>query len=149
VIDPIVIRQESEKWLEALYSELEDQNQHSEAVVLLALRFGSLEDIAEARDILKRHHAAGHLTNELATRRRHLNCKLSAGPVTARWERKTSRTVREITEIKQLISYFRGQGVVPTRQALAHLFQGRAAEYLEMMNQLGQVQIDNSGRILI
>jgi antirestriction protein len=58
------------------YDENEDENAHSENVVLLAKHFGSAEDLKEAKRILSLHNKEGHLTSENGKKRRALSQKL-------------------------------------------------------------------------
>ena len=58
------------------YEENEDENSHSENVVLLAKHFGSAEDLKEAKRILTLHNKEGHLTSENGKKRRELSQKL-------------------------------------------------------------------------
>jgi hypothetical protein len=58
------------------YEENEDNNYHSENVVLLAKNFGSAEDLKLAKSILKKHESEGSLSNELNKQRSALSEKL-------------------------------------------------------------------------
>jgi hypothetical protein len=58
------------------YEENEDNNAHSENVVLLAKHFGTKEDLAEAKKILALHNKEGHLTTDNSQKRRELHLKL-------------------------------------------------------------------------
>lgn len=58
------------------YKENEDNNMHSENVVLLAERYGGKDDVRDARTILAKHNAIGYLTPELEQERNALNKKL-------------------------------------------------------------------------
>lgn len=58
------------------YEENEDNNYHSENVVLLAKHFGTEEDLEKALRILKEHQRIGYLTDELNEERYELNKKL-------------------------------------------------------------------------
>lgn len=58
------------------YLENEDNNAHSENVVLLAKNFGTKEDLAEAKTILALHEKEGQLTSENGKKRRELHLKL-------------------------------------------------------------------------
>lgn len=58
------------------YEENEDNNAHSENVVLLAKHFGTKEDLAEAKEILALHEKEGHLSSENGKKRQELHLKL-------------------------------------------------------------------------
>jgi hypothetical protein len=58
------------------YDENEDNNAHSENVVLLAKHFGTKEDLVEAKRILDLHEKEGHLTSENGKKRQELHLKL-------------------------------------------------------------------------
>ena len=58
------------------YEENEDENMHSENVVLLAKHFGNKEDLAEAKTILSLHEKEGHLSSENGKKRSELHLKL-------------------------------------------------------------------------
>jgi hypothetical protein len=58
------------------YEENEDNNLHSENVVLLAKHFGSESDLRNARIILSKHEAIGHLPSYLSQERDELSRKL-------------------------------------------------------------------------
>lgn len=58
------------------YDENEDNNAHSENVVLLAKHFGTESDLRDARMILSKHEAIGHLPSYLAQERDELSRKL-------------------------------------------------------------------------
>lgn len=58
------------------YKQNEDNNMHSENVVLLAERYGGKDDVRDARTILAKHNAIGKLTPELEQERSALNKKL-------------------------------------------------------------------------
>jgi hypothetical protein len=58
------------------YDENEDNNAHSENVVLLAKHFGNKEDLVEAKRILDLHEKEGHLTSENGKKRQELHLKL-------------------------------------------------------------------------
>jgi len=58
------------------YDENEDNNAHSENVVLLAKHFGTKEDLVEAKRILALHEKEGHLTSENGKKRQELHLKL-------------------------------------------------------------------------
>jgi hypothetical protein len=58
------------------YDENEDNNAHSENVVLLAKHFGTKEDLVEAKRILALHDKEGHLTSENGKKRQELHLKL-------------------------------------------------------------------------
>jgi hypothetical protein len=58
------------------YDENEDNNAHSENVVLLAKHFGTKEDLVEAKRILTLHEKEGHLTSENGKKRQELHLKL-------------------------------------------------------------------------
>ena len=57
------------KEIEKEYKENENNNLHSENVVLLAENFGTDEELSEAKDILKQHEEQGSLSTELYNRR--------------------------------------------------------------------------------
>jgi hypothetical protein len=58
------------------YEENEDENAHSENVVLLAKNFGSKEDLAKAKEILALHEKEGSLSSENGKKRQELHLKL-------------------------------------------------------------------------
>jgi hypothetical protein len=58
------------------YEKNEDENNHSENVVLLAKYFGSAEDLKEAKRILALHNKEGHLTSQNGLKRQQLALKL-------------------------------------------------------------------------
>jgi DNA-binding phage protein len=58
------------------YEENEDDNAHSENVVLLAKHFGSSDELKEAKKILSLHNKEGYLTDENQLNRRTLSKKL-------------------------------------------------------------------------
>jgi hypothetical protein len=58
------------------YEENEDNNAHSENVVLLAKHFGTKEDLVEAKRILDLHEKEGYLTSENGKKRQELHLKL-------------------------------------------------------------------------
>jgi len=60
----------------AEYEDNEDNNYHSENVVLLAENFGSAEDLKLAKSILKKHESEGSLSGELGKQRYALHQKL-------------------------------------------------------------------------
>jgi hypothetical protein len=60
----------------AEYEDNEDNNYHSENVVLLAKNFGSAEDLKLAKSILKKHESEGSLSGELGKQRFTLHQKL-------------------------------------------------------------------------
>ena len=60
----------------AEYEDNEDNNYHSENVVLLAENFGSAEDLKLAKSILKKHQSEGSLSGELGKKRYALHQKL-------------------------------------------------------------------------
>lgn len=60
----------------AEYEDNEDNNYHSENVVLLAKNFGSAEDLKLAQSILKKHKSQGSLSDELNKQRSALSKKL-------------------------------------------------------------------------
>jgi hypothetical protein len=62
--------------IEKEYKENEDNNAHSENVVLLAENFGTEEEKAEAKEILEKHNEEGSLSSELRNRRSVLEEKL-------------------------------------------------------------------------
>lgn len=61
---------------EKKYNQNEDENLHSENVVLLAENFGSADDIRDAKTILAKHDAIGHLPFSLGEERYKLSEKL-------------------------------------------------------------------------
>jgi hypothetical protein len=60
------------------YEQNEDENAHSENVVLLAKHFGDVNDLKEAKEILAKHNKEGHLSRENGKKRQDLNLKLIA-----------------------------------------------------------------------
>jgi len=58
------------------YEENEDQNMHSENVVLLAETYGTESDIRDAKTILAKHESMGHLPSNLREERNDLHDKL-------------------------------------------------------------------------
>ena len=58
------------------YLKNEDENYHSENVVLLAKTFGSKNDVKEATEILKEHDRIGYLSDDLYEKRKELDKKL-------------------------------------------------------------------------
>ena len=58
------------------YLENEDDNNHSENVVLLATHFGTKEDLKKAKEILALHNSTGSLTSENGKARQQLHLKL-------------------------------------------------------------------------
>ena len=58
------------------YYKNEDENAHSENVVLLAKHFGDAEDLKLAKQILAKHNKEGHLSSENAKERNELDFKL-------------------------------------------------------------------------
>ena len=58
------------------YEENEDNNYHSENVVLLAKHFGTAEDLKEAKKILALHNKEGHLSSKNSEKRDGLDKKL-------------------------------------------------------------------------
>jgi hypothetical protein len=62
--------------IRAEYDENEDNNAHSENVVLLAKYFGSESDLRDAKTILAKHEAIGHLPSYLRDERDALASKL-------------------------------------------------------------------------
>jgi len=58
------------------YIRNEDRNLHSENVVLLAKHFGTKEDLAKAKEILRKHDDIGYLSSELYEERSELDKKL-------------------------------------------------------------------------
>jgi hypothetical protein len=62
--------------IEKEYKENEDNNAHSENVVLLAENFGTEEEKAEAKEILEKHNEEGSLSSQLRNRRSVLEEKL-------------------------------------------------------------------------
>jgi hypothetical protein len=66
----------SEEDFQTAYDQLEDENYHTENLVLSAKRKGTPEDVVEAEDILREQDKAGSLTTELKARRDALSEKL-------------------------------------------------------------------------
>ena len=60
------------------YEENEDENAHSENVVLLAKHFGTESELKEAKSILQLHNKEGHLSTENGKKRNELHMKLIA-----------------------------------------------------------------------
>lgn len=58
------------------YEKNEDENAHSENVVLLAKHFGTAEELKEAKAILKKHNEEGSLSSENGAKRRELSLRL-------------------------------------------------------------------------
>ena len=58
------------------YKKNEENNDHSENVVLLAKTFGTDEDVIEAEDIQYKHDSIGYITTDLLRRRDILHNKL-------------------------------------------------------------------------
>jgi hypothetical protein len=58
------------------YSENEQNNRHSENVVLLAKHFGSKADVDKANEILNKHRDLGHLSKDISDARDKLHQKL-------------------------------------------------------------------------
>lgn len=58
------------------YEENEDENAHSENVVLLAKHFGTKADLAKAKEILALHEKEGYLSSENGKKRTELHYKL-------------------------------------------------------------------------
>jgi len=58
------------------YYKNEDENAHSENVVLLAKHFGDAEDLKLAKQILAKHNKEGHLSSENGKQRNDLHLKL-------------------------------------------------------------------------
>jgi len=58
------------------YEENEENNAHSENVVLLATHFGTKEDLKKAKSILNRHMKAGSLTKQLSDERSEIEERL-------------------------------------------------------------------------
>jgi hypothetical protein len=58
------------------YEENEDNNMHSENIVLLAKHFGTKEQLEEANEILKSHNKVGYLTSAMAVKRKKLDEEL-------------------------------------------------------------------------
>lgn len=58
------------------YEENEDENAHSENVVLLAKHFGTKADLAKAKEILDLHEKEGYLSSENGKKRTELHYKL-------------------------------------------------------------------------
>ena len=68
------------------YEENEDENMHSENVVLLAENYGTESDIRDAKTILAKHESIGHLPTSLRLERDALHDKLYAKYVQSREE---------------------------------------------------------------
>ena len=66
------------------YEENEDENMHSENVVLLAENYGTESDIRDAKTILAKHESIGHLPTNLRQERDALHDKLYAKYVQSR-----------------------------------------------------------------
>jgi hypothetical protein len=66
------------------YEENEDENMHSENVVLLAENYGTESDIRDAKTILAKHESIGHLPTSLRQERDALHDKLYAKYVQSR-----------------------------------------------------------------
>jgi hypothetical protein len=66
------------------YEENEDENMHSENVVLLAENYGTESDIRDAKTILAKHESIGHLPTSLRQERDVLHDKLYAKYVQSR-----------------------------------------------------------------
>lgn len=64
------------KYIQKEFEENEDNNAHSENVVLLAKYFGSSTDLKEAKKILALHEKEGYLSTENGKKRRKLEDKL-------------------------------------------------------------------------
>lgn len=60
------------------YEKNEDENMHSENVVLLAKHFGTADELKEAKQILATHEKEGSLSTENGAKRRELSLKLIA-----------------------------------------------------------------------
>jgi len=60
------------------YEQNEDDNAHSENVILLAKHFGTADDLKEAKRILALHNREGHLSSENGKKRYELHTKLIA-----------------------------------------------------------------------
>jgi hypothetical protein len=60
------------------YLKNEDENRHSENVVLLATNFGDADDLKLAKEILRKHNAEGSLSSENGKKRQELHLKLIA-----------------------------------------------------------------------
>ena len=58
------------------YDKNEDENRHSENVVLLATNFGDADDLKLAKEILRKHNKEGGLSSENGQKRRDLHLKL-------------------------------------------------------------------------
>jgi hypothetical protein len=78
-LDPVHLTDCAAGFLDQLHDKLEDDNRHSENLILLALRYGSPEQVDEARRIFREHEKAGELAPELSRERWALYEKLSAG----------------------------------------------------------------------
>jgi hypothetical protein len=70
------ITQSKAKKIFAEFEKNEDENYHSENVILLAKHFGTAAELKEAKAILKEHEEAGSLTSALRKRRDSLYDKL-------------------------------------------------------------------------
>jgi hypothetical protein len=62
--------------IEKKYLQNEDENRHSENVVLLAKNFGDADDLKLAKEILRKHNAEGGLSSENGKKRQDLHLKL-------------------------------------------------------------------------
>lgn len=71
-----VVNQSKAKKIFAEFEKNEDENYHSENVILLAKHFGTAAELKEAKAILKEHEEAGSLTSALRKRRDSLYDKL-------------------------------------------------------------------------
>jgi hypothetical protein len=60
------------------YEQNEDDNAHSENIILLAKHFGTADDLKEAKRILALHNREGHLSSENGKKRYELHTKLIA-----------------------------------------------------------------------
>jgi len=58
------------------YDKNEDENRHSENVVLLAENFGNVNDLKLAKEILRKHNEEGSLSSENGKKRQNLHLKL-------------------------------------------------------------------------
>lgn len=65
---------------QAAFDTLENENYHTENVILLAKRYGNQTDLDQAERILADYHAAGCLSFELSQERYALQCSLEGKP---------------------------------------------------------------------
>ena len=77
------------------YEENEDNNYHSENVVLLAKNFGGAEDLKLAKSILKKHESEGSLSEELNKQRSDLSKKLYPKLIASKNKMAKGGTIKE------------------------------------------------------